>query len=262
MHKLDNPGLAAVTGPGGREDVKVSHTLHPFTTYHTSPSMSVIAHFRVPSDSFELGRVLVSDPEVPFEFENRVPLGETAVTFTAVDDASRATLEERVRDHLPLESLHEVGRTDHETLYALNWTVSRDLFLEGVVDHGGQLLRVSGGSARWEFEIRFPDHEELEAFQHYCADAHVPLEVGRVFNPTRSTSGKWYDLTGLQRETLIRAVECEYYDIPRDMSTKELAEEFDITDQAITERLRRAIVTLVHNSLLATDEPEQWDRVD
>jgi hypothetical protein len=44
-------------------------------------------------------------------------------------------------------------------------------------------------------------------------------------------------------------VEGGYYDIPRRMSTKDLAEEFGVSDQAITERLRRAIVALTENTI-------------
>jgi len=63
-----------------------------------------------------------------------------------------------------------------------------------------------------------------------------------MVNPTRPESGPWYGLTPLQRDTLIQAVQGGYYSIPRGVSTQELAETFDISDQAVTERLRRAIV--------------------
>jgi predicted DNA binding protein len=55
----------------------------------------------------------------------------------------------------------------------------------------------------------------------------------------------------------VEAVEEGYYSIPRGISTKELAEEFDISDQALTERLRRAIITLVTNTLAVTGEEEE-----
>jgi len=45
-----------------------------------------------------------------------------------------------------------------------------------------------------------------------------------------------------------------YYSIPRQTSTQELADEFGISDQAVTERLRRAIETLTENTLIAMEE--------
>ena len=68
----------------------------------------------------------------------------------------------------------------------------------------------------------------------------------------------WYGVTQPQRETLMRAVQRGYYSIPRQMSTQDLAEDLDISDQAVTERLRRAIVTLTENTLIAMqDELEE-----
>nr|WP_084383819.1 helix-turn-helix domain-containing protein [Halalkalicoccus paucihalophilus] len=65
----------------------------------------------------------------------------------------------------------------------------------------------------------------------------------------RSKSGPWFGLTPIQRETLLLAIERGYYEIPRQCTTLKLAEELGVSDQAITERLRRAIVTLVSNTV-------------
>jgi predicted DNA binding protein len=51
---------------------------------------------------------------------------------------------------------------------------------------------------------------------------------------------------------LIDANENGYYALPRGTSTKELAESFGISDQAVTERLRRGISNLLTNTLLLT----------
>jgi predicted DNA binding protein len=45
------------------------------------------------------------------------------------------------------------------------------------------------------------------------------------------------------------AVRRGYYDIPRRTSMGELAAELGISDQAVSERLRRAIVALVRNTM-------------
>jgi predicted DNA binding protein len=81
--------------------------------------------------------------------------------------------------------------------------------------------------------------------------------VIRVYNPTTPDAGPWYGLTTAQREALVLAVESGYYDIPRTCTTVEVAEELGISDQAVTERLRRAIVNLVDNSLLVAEEDMQ-----
>ncbi|ERG89195.1 MAG: putative DNA binding protein [halophilic archaeon J07HX5] len=58
-------------------------------------------------------------------------------------------------------------------------------------------------------------------------------------------------LTDAQLEAMTAAVENGYYDIPRDISTAELGDQLGISDQAVTERLRRGISTLAANTMLA-----------
>jgi hypothetical protein len=218
--------------------------------------MSVIVQLRIPGHSFELGRILRTESGTEIHLENMVPLGERAIPFLSVHDADVPAFERAVREHPSVRELREVSASDDVRLYALDWVVSRDLFFEGLLERRVQLLSASGGVAGWEFELRFPDYETYEDFKEYCSNARIPLEVGRLYNPTGPDAGVWYGLTSDQRDTLLRAVEGGYYSIPRGMSTKELASEFDISDQAVTERLRRAIITLVENTLFPASEPE------
>lgn len=225
--------------------------------------MAVIAHLRIPADAFELGRILRLDPGTTIELETMVPLGEKAVPFFSVSDEARESFERNVRDHPSVDRIVEVSQHKNERLYSLDWDVSTDDFFLGIAEIGGQLLSATGTTSTWEFEIRFQTHERLSDFQEYCSDASISIEVGRIYNPVRPGTGMWYGLTTAQRETLIRAVEGGYYSIPRQMSTQDLGDALGISDQAVTERLRRGIETLVTNSLLAmeADESEALQRV-
>ncbi len=216
--------------------------------------MSVIAHIRLPASAFELGRILGVEGESSIVLENMVPLGGKAVPFFTIHDGARDSFEKKVSEHPSVDNLRVVSEQDDEKLYGLDWEVSRDLFFQGLVESDAQLLTATGTADAWEFELRFPAHEHLSDFQEFCSNAHIPLEVGRIYNPTKPNTGPWYGLTNTQRDTLIQAVEDGYYSIPRRTSTQDLADEFDISDQAVTERLRRAIITLVENTLIAALE--------
>lgn len=224
--------------------------------------MAVIAHLSIPSDSFELGRILELEPPGTIELENMVPLGERAIPFFSVSDTVRESFEKNVKNHPSVSQITEVTRHDGERLYSLEWEIGRDVFFQGIVELNGQLLSGTGTARTWEFEIRFPSYEALGEFQDYCGNAHIELEVGRIYNPVRPGAGMWYGVTNPQRETLIRAVQGGYYSIPREMSTQDLADEFGISDQAVTERLRRAIISLTENTLIAMEEEldEEFER--
>jgi hypothetical protein len=219
--------------------------------------MSVIVDLTTPSHAFELGRILQLESGTSAVLENLVPLGEKAVPFFTVYGAAREEFEAEVENHPSVGELREVSVHDDEVLYALDWEVERDLFFEGLHETKAQLLSGTGSGDQWFFELRFPSHDAFEEFQEFCSSTHIPLNIQRMYNPTRPDSGPWYGLTRVQRETLAKAVQEGYYDIPRKRSTDELADSFDISDQAVTERLRRAIVTLVENTIIAAEEAEE-----
>lgn len=216
--------------------------------------MSVIAELRISAEDFELGRIFDLERDATVELETMVPLGTRAVPFFTVHRDETESFESTVRNHPSVRGLREVDAHEDQTLYALDWKSDRDLVIQGIDESEGQLLEATGTASAWQFELRFPSHDHLSRFRTHCEDGHVEIEVERIYNPTSPDSGQWYGVTDAQRETLMYAVETGYYSLPRGISAKELGEEFDISDQAVTERLRRAIVTLVRNTLLATEE--------
>lgn len=239
----------------------VHHAGYIYTQRLKPYEMSVIAHLQVSANAFELGRILDVSGGRSVVLENLVPLGEQAVPFFTIfgSDESKA-FERAVRDHPTVQDITQVSFHNDRTLFALDWDVSEDRLFRAISDSGAQLLSATGGPATWEFELRFESHEALADFKQQCSDSNISLDVGRIYNPTRPEGGPFYGLTQRQRDTLIRAVEGGYYSLPRRLSTQDLAEEFDISDQAVTERLRRAIETLVDNSLVAAIE--EYDEFD
>jgi hypothetical protein len=216
--------------------------------------VSVIADITVSATEFELGRILELTADERLELETMVPLGEGVVPLFVIYDQTQATFETRVRDHPSVQGVQELDRHDDERLYTLQWNDSNDHLFTAMRAVDAQLLTALGSATTWQFELRFPDRDALSQFHELCKDARVEVDLTRVYNPTKPSVGPWYGLTEHQRETLIRAVTGGYYDIPRRMSTNDLAEAFDISDQAVTERLRRAITTLTENALLVPTE--------
>jgi predicted DNA binding protein len=109
---------------------------------------------------------------------------------------------------------------------------------------------VRAGSG-WPFTLRFPSHSALSSFHEMAQDAGLDVDVLRVYNVGRAETDPLFGLTDRQREALVLAVSEGYYDIPRECTTVELGDRLGISDQAVTERLRRAIGTLV------TDDTEE-----
>lgn len=217
--------------------------------------MSVIVELSVPPSEFELGRTLQMEGHTTIHLETMAHLeGRSVLCFWM--RRMRIGFIEAVRAHPAVAALQIVTTHGEKTLYALDWEPSEDTFFATIVELDAHVLEATGGTDSWLFKIRLPSHDSLSKFQQICFDANIPLDIKRIYNPTRPAAGPRYGLTTTQRQTLTRAVEEGYYAIPRDISTKALAEHYDISDQAVTERLRRAIDTLTRNTLLLTQEDD------
>jgi len=215
--------------------------------------MSVITEVRIYPDDFELGRILSIEAASAIELETLVPSGDVTVPLFWVYEPLGKGFLDTVERYPTVNSVTEVDVFEDRTLFRLDWDASQDHFFECILNHEGQILSATGTPEGWNFEIRFPNRESLSQYKDCCGDAHISLEITRVYNPTDPEAGPWYGLSEPQRVALTLAVRMGYYDIPRGCTTAELAAELGISDQAVTERLRRAIGAFGKHALLTPE---------
>ncbi|MFT4889781.1 MAG: putative DNA binding protein [Halobacteriales archaeon] len=218
--------------------------------------MSVIVEFDVRATDFELGRVLAVPGRGRIKLQEMIPLGEQVIPLIWLYETDSEEFVDAVRSHEGVDRLIEFDETSDRILYGLHWDMSEDELLSAVSDHGGYLLKGSGSGGTWSLQVRFPDHDSVSSFDDECREKGIGLTATAVYNPTPPEASEWYGLSTAQRETLLLALSEGYYDIPRQISTKELGELLDISDQAVTERLRRAIRTLSENTILTEQRTE------
>ncbi|MBZ6495989.1 helix-turn-helix domain-containing protein [Natrinema longum] len=221
--------------------------------------MSVITEVRIPSDDFELGQILSLEKASAIELETLVPSGDVTVPLFWVYEPVENGILEAVERYPTVNSVTEVDVFDDRTLIRLDWDASQDHLFQCILEHDGQILGATGSPEGWNFEIRFSDREAMSQCQTCCEDAHISLDLIRIYNPTDPEAGPWYGLSEHQREALTLAIRRGYYDIPRGCTTAELADELGISDQAVTERLRRAIGTFGRYTLLTPESAAEMD---
>jgi predicted DNA binding protein len=159
--------------------------------------------------------------------------------FLFVENADIDALEARLADDDTIDTVTLVDDYDGEALFRLEWPAGTDGFIEAINDHEAAILEAIGTDEHWEFQLRFPDSADIGAFSADCEHAGVGLDLRRLYHPDEppvESSG----LTPTQRETLLTALETGYFAIPRRITGEELAAELGISDQAVSERLRRA----------------------
>lgn len=213
--------------------------------------MTVIAEFRFAPRSFELGRILDCWEDGVVELERVVPLGGSMVPYLWVAGDIGPAFEEQVQEHDAVERFERLGVDGGQTLYELEWNAESDDMFQALTDTGAQLLRGTGRDDGWAFEVRFPSHAALSAFQERLMAADLSFEVKGIYNSSGGVGTGRVGITQPQQEALELAVERGYFRIPRAVTTAELGAELGISDQAVTERMRRGLDTLLEDTLLS-----------
>lgn len=213
--------------------------------------MTLIAEFRFAPRSFSLGRILDCWGDGVVELERVVPLGGSVVPYLWVAGDVGPTFEQGVQEHDAVHRFERLAVEGGQTLYELEWNAETDDVFQALNRTGAQLLRGTGSDDGWVFEVRFPSHAALSDFQERLMAADLSFEVLGIYNPSGGFSARTEGITEPQQEALELAAERGYFEIPRAVTTAELGAELGISDQAVTERMRRGLDTLVQEALLS-----------
>ena len=218
--------------------------------------MSVIIQLSLSRTEFALGRILPLLEDVEYSLEPIIPLGESPVPFIRVHDGQSETLVDEVIDHPSVREMTLQTTEGDEEVFSLDWDYSDDRFLTAVHECDGHVLSGDSYAGEWQFTLQFPDHESVSTFEEKLRDTEIEDQVLSIHNPWTPGQETGAGLTDAQREALTLAYQNAYYDIPRRTSTKELADTLGISDQALSERLRRGTARMIASMLMVTAEPD------
>jgi predicted DNA binding protein len=208
--------------------------------------MSVIVELRVAGEDFELGRALDPLSGVQVECDRPIAGSERPLPFWV--DGGADGVASALSDQDRVQTVRRAAEFDHRSLYAMEWQPNGERLLDAAAEAGANLVECRTDTGEWVVGLRFFDEAATSAFADWCAANDLEEAFEQRYAPEPDSA---YGLTERQRETMVLAIESGYYDIPRTTTTKELAEQFGISDQAVTERLRRAIRALAGSTLLS-----------
>ncbi|MFB9806925.1 helix-turn-helix domain-containing protein [Haladaptatus pallidirubidus] len=98
------------------------------------------------------------------------------------------------------------------------------------------------------------DSTGITQFQRYCKDNNIDITITRLYALSEMRTGEQYHITTDQEEALIAAFEAGYFNEPREVTLKDIAQEMEITRQSLAARLRRGYRNLIANTLLHETE--------
>lgn len=215
--------------------------------------MSVVATVAVPASAFPLGTLLESDPEIHLSVEAVVPTADEPIPYLWVPGGSDK-ITHRLEEIPVVTAATVVDEVDETVLVRLRWSDGINGVLESIRRADGIVTTAEGRTDRWTFRIRFPSYDALSTFYGSCSETGVDVELLEVHEPATPGQNRRYGLTSGQRDLVVAAYEAGYFDVPRRTTLVELGEELEISDSAVSQRLRRGLAALIGATLVAEDD--------
>lgn len=220
--------------------------------------MSVIAEFTIDADEFLLGEVLGRDPVAHVEMERVVPTSRRLMPYVWVHGVDRDEFEATIAATDHVKEIVDLDHLNGSSLYRISWEDEAEGLIDGIAETDATILEARGKD-EWFFRIRFPSHPDLAAFHSFCSDHGTDVTLDRVYSVDVERPGDGVDLTETQRETLFQAVRDGYFEVPRRTNLSELGEKLGVSEQSVSENLRRGADTVLKQVVF---DPTTFDNAE
>ena len=211
--------------------------------------MCTIAEIELPVEEFVLRESLRAFPEVAFEV---VPVAahvrECLVPYVRATGPSLDRLGEALDADPSVADVSLVDDLGGERLYRMDWVENVD-FVSFLLDADATALDMYGRDDRWHLRILFPDRDSLAETHEFADEEGIQFNIKRIYELDGSVGRGEFGLTEEQYEVLVTAVEEGYFDVPRKVTMAELADSLGVSQQSLSERLRRAHKRLINGAL-------------
>ena len=213
------------------------------------------AAISVPPEALALDHVASAVPGIEIEAE-RIAAHSTEWVMPClwIGGAEFDAVENAFGSDPSIDEIVASARFDEEAFYHVEWTDDVKRRIDSYLDKEGALLEARLADGEWLVELQFADREQFDEFRDQLAERGHSFRLLSLTEMTHPNHGV-RNLTATQRDALVTAAERGYFRVPRETTTDELADELDISHQAVSELLRRGTENLVFSALTAEREP-------
>ncbi|WP_226008043.1 helix-turn-helix domain-containing protein [Natrinema salinisoli] len=217
--------------------------------------MTIEASFTIDQSDFPLSAVFEQLPDSTIELDRVVPTSEAVIPYFWIHADDTAKLTTDLSNDLGIDQVKVIDEVEEEQMFVrIDWNLAHESVLTAVVNTDVNLISGIGNNEQWTFEIRADEQQEISDFQTYCQDNDIPIELTQLHALSTLKSDREYDLTEGQRSALVLAYSRGYFDSPRGATQDDLADELEISRQAVSSRLHRGLRRLVASTLITSDE--------
>ena len=221
--------------------------------------MSLYGEFTVPAEAFALYQTLQEAPETVIEIERVAATNEVLTPYFWASGGELETFETAIEHDPSVEGLTQLDEFEQATLYRANWTENIETIVYAYTQIGATILEASGHRNQWELRMRFDDRDRLEDFQTYCREMDIPFRLTQLHELSQPRTGSQFELTPKQHEALVTTWNEDYFTSP-EVTLTDVADELDISQQSVSQRLDRGYEKLIEHTLIVTPPGESDGR--
>ncbi|MFB6121090.1 MAG: helix-turn-helix domain-containing protein [Halobacteriaceae archaeon] len=207
--------------------------------------MSIVAEFEIRSPDLTLAPTFDAIDGVTYDLVTEAATDpERPVLFFWVSAPDFDAFEAALDDDPTVTDVTRHADEGDRRLYRVRLTENVEVVLYPLWARlGADLLHARFRDGWWQFRVRFPDRDAVGTIRDWFADHGVEFRLQSVVQAAAIDADE--PLSAAQAEALELAFERGYFAVPREASLGELADELDVTAQAVSERLRRGTANLL-----------------
>ena len=216
--------------------------------------MVIEASFTVGQSDFPLTGVFEQLDGATVRLDRLVPTADAVVPYLWVHGGTVDDLTTDLAEDHGVDDVTVVDELSDHFIVRVDWNLDHESVLTAIVETEVVLRSGVGNEDQWTFEVRASEQRELSAFQAYCRDHGVTIDLTQLHELSAADSSDDYDLTDGQRQVLELAYASGYFDSPRAADQSDIAAELDVSRQAVSARLQRGLRRLVADTVATPGE--------
>jgi len=217
--------------------------------------MSLIAELQLSGDIGVFDYTYNTVPDINCAVEDFHHIQEDgtrhSVLFGLCQDCEFDTLETAMEEDPTIREWYLVAEIDSRHLYRIE-TVSfpsdQPLLFPACRRHDITVLSTRRDTEGLHLRARVPSRETLQRFSHDLDNIADQFTLTQLYVEGQRPDGA-DRLTDKQHKALALAFEHGYFETPSQITLEELADQCEVTAQALSDRIRSAVQTLVANAV-------------
>lgn len=211
--------------------------------------MSTMAEIELPASEFALRDSLAAFPDARFEVVRMAANDRQLTPYVQVTGDNFDSLLATLDEDPSVDNVDLLDKLNREYLFRMDWKHDINTVLYMVSEESAAVVKMHGQGDSWHLRVLFPDRESLPATRDFCDREGLTFTVKSIYDLQHSTQRGGFGLSKDQYEALVTAAKEGYFDVPRSITMEELSTILGISQQAVSERLRRGHRALIDSAL-------------